>query len=445
MPDPQFRLLGAPGQPVPTTLAAYQQQGGYTALRQALASAAPDQVLAAIRASGLRGRGGAGVFAAEKLALAARSGAGTRYLVCNAYDADARARGAATLLERNPHLVIEGMLLAGYAAGAQEAFLYLRSTRTAAATAAQQALREAQEAGLLGRNIAGSGEDFTITVVGVERGFMGGEESSLLEIIKGRPLKAQQRPPYPTDAGLQGRPTVVLNVETLANVPLVVGPPLAGRDGPAFRATGTAETKGTKLLTILGPGAAADAGVVVEVPFGTTLRQALRQAGIEVSEATARAVVVGGSEGGALPLSQLDTPFDYEPLEQLGVLVGSGVLEVLPLETCMVRWAMTVSEYLAEETCGKCVPCRVGVKRIAGTLQGLASDLGTKDDVALLGEFAQYVADGSLCGFGVNAVNPVATAMRYFTDDFSAHLEGRCPTGTCAPVRAHRFTTKHVL
>jgi NADH:ubiquinone oxidoreductase subunit F (NADH-binding) len=439
VPEKQSQLLGAPDQSL-ASLGAYQQQGGYATLRQALGGAGSAQVLGTIRAAGLRGRGGAGVLAAEKLALVVRAASETRYLICNAYDADARSRNAETLLERNPHLVIEGMILAAFAAGIPEGYLYLRGSRQQAATVVRTALREAQEQGLVGRNIAGSGFDFCITVAGVERGFMGGEESSAIEILKGRPLKAQQRPPYPTEMGLQGQPTVMLNVETIANIPAILA-----RGGQVFRATGTEATSGTKLLTVIGPTGTADDTHVVEVPFGTTIRQALRQAQIEVNESTARAVVVGGKEGGALPLSQLDTPLDYEPLEVAGVMLGSAVLEVLPKDTCMVRWAMGIMSELAVESCGKCVPCRVGVKRVAGTLESISSALGTKDDLALLEEFIHYIADGSLCGFGVSAVNPVATAMRYFADDFSAHLEGRCPTGTCQPVRAHRYTTKHVL
>ncbi len=439
MPEQQSALLGTPGLSL-VSLAAYQQQGGYAGVRHALGNLSPAAVLQEIRAAGLRGRGGAGVLAAEKLALVARGEDDQRYLISNAYDADARSRNAATLLERNPHVVVEGILLAAYAAGIHEAFLYVRSSRAAAATTIQQAVREAQEAGLVGRNVAGSGFDLTITVAGAERGFMGGEESSVIEILKGRPLKAQQRPPYPTEMGLYGSPTAMQNVETLANLPAILT-----RGGQAFRRVGSEATSGTKLLTVIGPSGTADDTQVIEVPFGLSIRQALRQARVEVNESTSRAVVVGGREGGALPLAQLDTPLDFEPLEEAGAIVGSGVLEVLPRETCMVRWAMETMSYLSEETCGKCIPCRVGVKRVATTLETIASGLGTQDDVKLLDEFAHYIADGSLCGFGVSAVNPLATAMRYFADDFTAHLGGQCPLGTCQPVRAHRYTTKHVL
>ncbi len=438
MSDGQNRLLGASDTPI-TTFAAYTQQGGYTALRQALANMTPEQVIGEIRAASLRGRGGAGVLAAEKLSLVARADAERKYIVCNAYDADPRSRASETLLARNPFLVLEGMALAAFAIGAQEGYLYVRSTRQEAAETVQAALREALEQTALGRDIFDSHFEFSITVVGVERGFMGGEESSLLEIIKGRPLKAQQRPPYPTEYGLGGHPTVVQNVETLANLPAIVM-----RGGQAFRTSGTEATPGTKLVTVYGPGASPQ-GTLVEVAFGTPVRQILRNANVQASDATARAVAVGGQEGGVLPLNLLDTPFDYEPLEEAGVIVGSSLIEVVPRDTCMVQWALARTSYLSDETCGKCVPCRIGVKRVATLLETLTSGLGTQDDLAVLTEFSQYIPDGSLCGFGVNAVNPVITAMKYFGDDFTAHIEGRCPAGTCVPTRAHRYATKHVL
>jgi NADH-quinone oxidoreductase subunit F len=431
-------LQVADGQRSPTSFAFYTQQGGYQALRQAVSQMTPAQVIGEISDAGLRGRGGSGVMAASKMTEVARAGGDSHYVVCNAYDADIRSRAASALLERNPHLALEGLALAAYAVGASEAFLYVRSTREAAATAIQTALREAQEQGALGRNLFGSRFSLAVTVVGAERSFMGGEETVMIEIIKGRPMKAQQRPPYPSEVGLYAQPTLVQNVETLANLPAIIT-----RGAQAFRSTGTPQSSGTKLVTLIGPGQTE--GALVEVPFGVTLAQLLRAEGLDVNESRARAVVVGGMEGGALPLSQLNTPFDYEPLQDAGAIVGSAIIEALPAPTCMVHWAMERSAYLAKESCGKCVPCRVGVKRIAGTLEGVVSGLGTQDDLALLEEFAQYVPDGSLCGFGVSAVNPVVTARRYFADDFAAHLEGHCPTNSCAPVRAHRYAMKSKL
>jgi len=287
VPETQSYLLTTSG-PALTSFDAYAQQGGFTGLRQALTTMTPAQVLGELRAAGLRGRGGAGVLTAEKLKLVAQAVADEKYLVCNAYDADMRSAVASSLLERNPFLVIEGIALAAYAIGATEAYLYVRSSRTAAAESIRAALTSAQERNALGRGIFGSQTDLNITLVGVERGFMAGEESSLLEIIKGRPMKAQQRPPYPTEYGLQGQPTVVQNVETLANLPVIVA-----RGGDAFRKVGTEGSPGTKLLTVIWPGS--PQGVIVEAAFGTTLRDVLAKAGASVNESSVRAVVVGGA------------------------------------------------------------------------------------------------------------------------------------------------------
>lgn len=440
MPDPQYRLLGKASEPALTTFDAYRQQGGYTALQQAVSKLTPEQVIDEVRAAGLRGRGGAGVLTAEKFTLLRRAAEEPKYLICNAYDADARSLISRTLLARNPHLIVEGMVLAAYATGVAEAFLYMRGADATLAATVRQALHEAQERAALGRGIFGSRFELTINLVGVDIGFMGGEESTLIQIIKGRPAKAQQRPPYPTDFGLFNRPTIVQNVETLINLPLIIS-----RGGGAFRASGTQTTPGTKLFTVFGPDQRNASGTLIEVPFGATIQEALRLAGVTATEDTARGVAIGGMEGGVLPLSQLGTALDFETLEEAGAIVGSSIIEVLPRATCMVSWAMGRSEYLADESCGKCIPCRVGVKRIAGTLESITSGIGVNGDLALLDEFCHYVPDGSLCGFGVNAVHPTVTAMRYFPEDFAAHLEGRCPTGTCLPVRTHRYVTKHVL
>jgi NADH:ubiquinone oxidoreductase subunit F (NADH-binding) len=439
VPDTSYRLLGKPGDSSLTTVAAYRKEGGYLALQRAVSQMSPEQVLGEIRAASLRGRGGGGVLTAEKMAIVGRAADDQKYVVCNAYDADPRSLISRTLLERSPHLVIEGIALAAYVVGAREAFLYMRADK-ALADMVKAALHEAEEQGVIGRNILGSGFSLSITQVGVDIGFMGGEESTLLQVIRGRPAKAQQRPPYPTEYGLFDKPTVVQNAETLSNLPAIVA-----RGGAAWRSTGTEATPGTKLFTIIGPDAETAGGAVVEVPFGATIQDALRAAGMTANESNARGVAVGGMEGGVLPLSMLNTRLDYEPIENAGAIIGSSIIEVLPQTTCMVNWAMKRSDYLARESCGKCIPCRVGVMRIAGVLQGVESGIGAKGDLDLLDEFAHYVPDGSLCGFGVNAVHPVVTAMKYFGDDFGAHLDGRCPTGTCIPVRAHRYATKHVL
>jgi NADH:ubiquinone oxidoreductase subunit F (NADH-binding) len=431
-------LLLRPGAQPLVSLAAYRQQGGYRALQKAVTEMSPQQVLDEIRRARLRGRGGAGVMTAEKMALVGRSAEDVKYVVCNAYDADPRSRISSKLLSENPHLVLEGMLLAAYTIGASEGFLYIRGNDKALASSLQQALQEASAAGLVGPSVLGTALAFPVTLVGADMGFMGGEESTLLQIVKGRPPKAQQRPPYPTQYGIADKPTLIHNVETLSNLPLIIA------DGAeAYLHTGTTTSPGTKLFTVIDPGSSVH--TVVEVAFGAPVGDALRAAGGSASAETARAVVVGGLEGGALPLSMLNTPLDFETIEDTGAIIGSSLIEVLPRNTCMVNWAALQALTLSRETCGKCVPCRVGVKRIAGTLEGIVSGIGNQGDVDLLQEFSRYVPDGSLCGFGVNAVNPLVTAMKNFASDFQAHLDGHCPTNTCQPMRSHRFVTKQVL
>jgi NADH-quinone oxidoreductase subunit F len=335
--------------------------------------------------------------------------------------------------------VIEGIALAAYAVGAREAYLFTRSGYTEGIATMQAALREALEARTLGRDILGSAFTCSITLVAVDVGFMGGEETTLMEIIKGKRAMPQQRPPYPAVFGLWDKPTVIQNLETLVNVPLILQ-----RGTDAYRRQGSQQSAGTKLFTLYGP--ESDEPRLIEVPLGTTIRQALRHAGLTLTDRAARGVVVGGPEGGVLPTSLFDTPLDFESIEQTGAIIGSGTIEILPANTCMVAWARERSQYLTGESCGKCVPCRLGMKRITGTLEGIMSDLGAPEDVGVLEEFSRYVPDGSLCGFGVHAPNAVVTAMRYFADDFRAHIEEhRCPTGTCEPVRVHRFVKKHVL
>ncbi len=440
MPELEYQLLPQPGAPAKRTLEAYRRAGGYQALERALQQFSREQVIQQIKDSKLRGRGGAGVPVADKWLIAHDETEEPKYVICNAYDADMTSRISRTMLEQNPHQVIEGIALAAYAVGAQDAYLFTRSGYTEGIAAMQEALREALEARTIGRDVLGSDFTCSITLVAVDVGFMGGEETTLIEIIKGRRAMPQQRPPYPAIFGLWDKPTVINNLETLLNVPVIL------QRGPeAFRRVGTELSPGTKLFTVYGPGADGQPRLI-EAPLGTTVRQALRQIGVILNDSAARGVVVGGPEGGVLPPSLYDTPLDFESLEQVGTIVGSGTIEVLPANTCMVAWAYERSKYLTGESCGKCVPCRLGMKRITGTLESIISDLGAMDDLTVLEEFARYVPDGSLCGFGIHAPNAVTTAMRYFSEDFRAHIQDqRCPTGACVPLRVHRFVKKHVL
>ncbi|GAC1372417.1 MAG: hypothetical protein NVS2B12_26440 [Ktedonobacteraceae bacterium] len=444
MPDFEnsYRVLRRESDSDVRSLNAYRDAKGYTALEDAIRVQTPAWVNQQVTEAKLRGRGGAGRLTGEKWRIARQYEDDQKYVICNAYDADSRAYAARSLLERNPHQVIEGIVLAAYAIGASEAYLFTRSTFTEGITAIQQALQEALEANLVGPYIFGTDFSCTINVLGVDIGFMGGEETVQMALIKGRRGMPEQRPPFPAQFGLWDKPTVINSVETLANVPLIV------RDGiEAFTSVGTAITAGTKILTVYDLGAESEPRVI-EVPFGTTLRAILAHAGIERADSDLIGVIVGGAEGGALPVSLLDTPYDFDPLEEAGTIVGSGIIELLPSDTCMVEWAMERSHYLSKESCGKCVPCRLGMKRITGILEGIVSELGVKGDLDVLDEFAAYVPSGSLCGFGVQAPNPLKTAKRYWPEHFTSLVDKEpLPAGirVPVPVRSHRFVTRHVL
>ena len=442
MPDfeKSYRLLRRQGETPLRSLAAYREAGGYAALEKALRQQTSEQVIQQVVDAKLRGRGGAGRLAGEKWRIVRQSPDDQKYVICNAYDADSRSYAARTLLAQNPHQVIEGIVLAAYAVGASEAYLVTRSFFNEGIDAVQAALEEAVAANLAGRDILGTDFSCNITVLAFDMGFMGGEETVQIAVIKGRRGMPEQRPPFPAVYGLWDKPTAINSLETLANVPVIV------RDGAAaFTSVGTATTGGTKIVTVydLTPDSEP---IVVEVPFGTPLRDILAFAGLKRAPDEIRAIVVGGAEGGALPASLLDTPYDFDEIEGTGAIIGSSILELLPAETCMVAWAMERSRYLSKESCGKCVPCRLGVKRITGMLEGIISDLGVNGDLDVLEEFAAYVPNGSLCGFGVQATNPLKTARNYWPEHFIMHIqEQQCPTGTCVPLRAHRFVTKHVL
>ena len=435
-----YRVIRRRGEPDIRSLEAYRRMGGYTALEKALRQQSPEQVIQQVLDAKLRGRGGAGRLTGEKWRIVSSQDDLPKYVICNAYDADPRSWAARSMLERSPHQVIEGIVLAAYAIGASEAYLFTHSLYVEGISSIQKALQEALDANVVGRDILGTEFSCTINVVGVDIGFMGGEETVQIAAIKGRRGMPEQRPPYPAVYGLWDKPTAINSVETLANVPVIV------RDGAqAFASVGTAGSSGTKALTVYDSVPDSEPRVV-EVPFGATLREILRHAGYSRAEGELRAVVVGGAEGGALPTSLLDTPFDFDTLASVGTIVGSGVIELLPANTCMVAWAMERSRYLSNESCGKCVPCRIGMKRITGVLEGIISDIGVSNDADLLDELAEYVPDGSLCGFGIEATNALKTARRYWPDHFQKHIqEQECPTGTCIAMRSHRFVTKHVL
>lgn len=386
----------------------------------------PDETIAIVERSGLRGRGGAGFPLAEKL-RAVRLAAEQRpnpYVVANAYDADPASPLSRALLERSPDLVVDGVAIAAHAVGAAECYLYLHPEATRARAAAEAALSRRAEA-LRAGGVA-------VEVALGPGGFMGGEESALLAVLENKRAMARQRPPWPAQEGIRLRPTLVSSAETLAALPLIL------RDGPeAFREVGTATSRGTKLVSVTG--AVAEPGVY-EVSFGVTLGEIVQTAGGVT--AALKAVHVGGPTGGILNGTRTGVRLDYDELKAAGTHLGSGQVRAIPEGVCIVHEAAQLFAYLAKETCAICVPCRVGTKRVGGILEGIYSGLGREDDLPWLAELADHLHDFSLCGFGITSASILRTTMAEFPDDYRAHIvERRCPTGTCAPVRSRRYET----
>jgi NADH:ubiquinone oxidoreductase subunit F (NADH-binding) len=409
----------------PESLDDYIADGGYTALRTAVTELAPATVRALIAKAGLRGRGGAGFDTAKKWSIAAETPSDERYVVANAFGADDASFGDRTLMENDPHAVLEGLAIAAYAIGARRAFVYCCADHTAAVQSIGRAIRQAEEGGFLGSVVLGTGFDCHVTVVTAPAGFAAGEETAAIAVIAGERPMPRERPPYPAAAGLHGKPTVVNNSETLANVPWIVQ-----HGAEAFVWLGSAGNAGTKLLTVLGcvngPG-------VVEVPFGTTLGEVIANyaGGVRPGHAI-KAVQLGGPAGGCLPGSAIDTKLEFETIAAVGGIVGSGALLVLDESVCMVDFARARVEMLAAESCGRCVPGRLGTHRLAAIMQQIATGEGRPGDLDLLVELSQNMADGAACGYGIAAVNPILTTILHFRSEYETHIQDkRCPTGCC--------------
>ena len=392
--------------------------------REQARSMGPDALIALIDASGLRGRGGAGFPLARKLGAARTAAAGgSAYVVANAYDADPASPLARTLLLKRPELVIEGLAIAASAIGATSGYLYLRPDAESAKKAAERAL-EAARPGL---------GDLQVEIALGPGTFMGGEESALLAVLESRRAMARQRPPYPATQGLLMRPTVVSSAETLAALPLIV------RDGAdAFRRVGTPASPGTKLVSVTG--AVASPGVY-EVAFGVSLGEIVERAG-GASGKQMKGLHVGGPTGGILNATRTGVALDYESLRAAGTHLGSAQIRVIGSDVCIVNEAAKLFDYLAKETCGICVPCRVGTKRVEGILEGIYSDLGRADDLPWLDQLADHLREFSLCGFGITSASILKTTMSEFASDYRSHIDGHaCPTGTCRPARSRRYET----
>jgi len=418
-------VLSLNGKVDPYSIDDYLTRDGYSALAKVLGEDDPDEVIDLVERSGLRGRGGAGFPTGTKWRFTRRTAGERKYIICNADEGDPGAFMDRSVLEGNPHVVMEGMIIAAFAIGAQEGYVYVRAEYPFAVERLRAALGQARERGLLGTDILGSGWDFDIQINEGAGAFVCGEETALIASIEGKRGMPRTRPPYPAVSGLWGAPTNINNVETYANVPWIVH-----NGAEAFAAMGIDDSRGTKIFSLTGKVAN---GGLVEVAMGATLRHIIFTIGGGMLPGrTFKAVQLGGPSGGCLPAEMLDIGIDYEALMASGAIVGSGGLVVVDDTNCMVDLARFFLQFTQDESCGKCVPCRLGTKRMLETLERITEGEGREGDIELLEELSQYISDGTLCALGGTAPNPVLTTLRYFRDEYEAHInEKRCPAGRC--------------
>ncbi len=409
----------------PESIDEYIGTDGYQALGKVLTEMKPQEVIDTILASGLRGRGGAGFPTGRKWQFAADRPAGKKYVVCNADEGDPGAFMDRSVLEGDPHAVIEAMAIAGYAIGADEGYIYVRAEYPIAVQRLTIAIKQAREYGLLGKNIFGTDFNFDITLRLGAGAFVCGEETALLASIEGKRGEPHPRPPFPAVKGLFGKPTIINNVETLANIAQIIN------NGPEwFASMGTEKSKGTKVFAL--GGKITNTGLV-EIPMGTTLREIIEDIGGGIPNGKKfKAAQTGGPSGGCIPASLIDTPIDYDNLIAIGSMMGSGGLIVMDEDNCMVDIAKFFLEFTVDESCGKCVPCRTGTRRLLEILEKITSGNGELEDLDRLEELCNYIKSTSLCGLGQTAPNPVVSTLRYFRDEYIAHIvDKKCPAGVC--------------
>ena len=418
----------------PENIEEYIAFDGYAALGKALTEMTPDQVIQVVLDSGLRGRGGGGFPTGRKWQLAcADRGKVEKYVCCNADEGDPGAFMDRSVLEGDPHCVIEAMAIAGYAIGADQGYVYVRAEYPIAVNRLTTAIRQAREYGLLGKNIFGTDFSFDIDIKLGAGAFVCGEETALMTSIEGMRGEPRPRPPFPAKKGLFGRPTILNNVETYANIPQII---LKGADW--FRSMGTEKSPGTKVFAL---GGKIKHTGLVEVPMGTTLREIVEEIGGGIPGGKKfKAAQTGGPSGGCIPASLIDTPIDYDNLMEIGSMMGSGGLIVMDEDTCMVDIAKFFLEFTVDESCGKCTPCRVGTKRLLELLEKITSGNGTMRDLERIEELAQFIKENSLCGLGQTAPNPVLSTLQYFRDEYLAHIQDkRCPAGVCKALLTYKI------
>lgn len=418
-------LFGNNGKLDPKDIRDYIKVGGYTALTNVLSGITREQVVDSVKRSGLRGRGGAGFPTGVKWEALRNSPTKPRYIVCNADEGDPGAFMDRSLLEGNPHSVIEGIIIGGYALEAQEAYVYVRAEYPLAVEHLTIAIEQAEKAGLLGENILGSGLNFHIHVVQGAGAFVCGEETALLASIEGKVGEPHPRPPYPVQKGLWGKPTVINNVKTWASVPVIIN-----RGADWYANIGTDHSKGTMVFSLVGK---INNTGLVEVPMGITLREMIYDIGGGIPKGKKlKAIQIGGPSGGCIPANMIDLPIDYEALTTAGSMMGSGGMVVMDEDTCMVDVARYFMEFLEEESCGKCFPCREGTQQLKAILNRISQGKGEESDLELLEDCGWMVKNASLCGLGQTAPNPVLSTLRYFKDEYLAHIrEKRCPAKVC--------------
>ncbi|MEZ4716870.1 MAG: NuoF family protein [Caldilineaceae bacterium] len=408
----------------PHSLDDYLAHDGYAALRQAL-TMKPEAIIQAVKDAHLRGRGGAGFPTGQKWEISRRQADPRKFIICNADEGDPGAFMDRTMIEGDPHRVLEGMLIAARAIGAQTGYIYIRAEYPLAVAALHEAIAQARDAGFVGKNILGSGMDFDFVVKEGAGAFVCGEETALMRSIEGHRGMPTMRPPYPSVHGLWGHPTNINNVETYASIPAILG------NGPDwFAGMGTARSGGTKAFALAG--AIQNSGLV-EIPIGMTLREMVFDIGGGCRDGRAfKAVQLGGPSGGCIPADLLDTRIDYEDLRATGAIMGSGGMIVADERTCMVDIARYFLTFTQDESCGKCIPCRVGTRKMLNILTAITQGRGTAEDLARLTRLCHTVHTTSLCGLGQTAPNPVLTTMRYFEDEYHAHVDAHsCPAGSC--------------
>ncbi|MFC1901412.1 NADH-quinone oxidoreductase subunit NuoF [Chloroflexota bacterium] len=409
----------------PERIEDYMAVGGYESLQKVLAEMTPEQVIDEIKRSGLRGRGGAGFPTATKWEFCRNAPGDQKYMICNADEGDPGAFMDRSTMEGDPHTVIEGMTIAAYAIGASEGYIYIRAEYPLAVKRVRMALEQAEAKGYLGENILGSGFSFHIHVKEGAGAFVCGEETALMASIEGKRGMPHSRPPFPATAGLWGKPSNINNVKSLATVPVIIA-----RGADWYASTGTEKSKGTCVFALTGK--IANSGLI-EVPMGIPLREIIYEIGGGIpGNKKFKAVQTGGPSGGCLPAEYLDQSVDYESLTAAGSMMGSGGMVVLDEETCIVDIARYFLSFTQAESCGKCVPCRVGTKQMLDILERICRGEGKPEDIDLLLELGEQIKAGALCGLGQTAPNPVLTTLRYFRDEYEAHInEKRCPALSC--------------